>query len=175
MRHRRSTSCLLAAGAALLAVSWGSAPQAVQAHCQIPCGIYDDEMRFRMLEEHVTTIEKSVKLINELSVDPSANANQLVRWIMNKEHHADEMATIVTEYFLQQRIKPDEAEAAPEKWTAKVKACHGILVFAMKAKQTADQASVEKLREQVAAFKAAYFTQEEAEHLRQEHGQGHSH
>ena len=30
------------------------------AHCQIPCGIYDDKMRFTMMAEHVTTIEKSM-------------------------------------------------------------------------------------------------------------------
>ena len=42
-------------------------PASVQAHCQIPCGIYGDEMRFQMLEEHITTIEKSMKLIGELS------------------------------------------------------------------------------------------------------------
>jgi nickel superoxide dismutase len=29
--------------------------------CEIPCGIYDDEMRINMIAEHITTIEKSVK------------------------------------------------------------------------------------------------------------------
>ena len=33
------------------------------AHCQIPCGIYDDAARITMMEEHVTTIEKSMKQI----------------------------------------------------------------------------------------------------------------
>ncbi len=26
------------------------------AHCEIPCGIYDDEMRINMIAEHITTI-----------------------------------------------------------------------------------------------------------------------
>ena len=39
------------------------------AHCEIPCGIYDDEMRIKMLAEHVTTIEKSMAQIQELSLN----------------------------------------------------------------------------------------------------------
>ena len=30
------------------------------AHCQIPCGVYTDEMRFTMLEEDFQTIEKAM-------------------------------------------------------------------------------------------------------------------
>ena len=41
----------------------------LQAHCQIPCGIYGDIMRIDMLREHITTIEKSMTQINELSKD----------------------------------------------------------------------------------------------------------
>jgi nickel superoxide dismutase len=160
--------------AAAVALLLGLAPRVVLAHCQIPCGIYDDEMRFRMLEEHVTTIEKSITMIGELSAEPGKNANQLVRWVMNKEDHADQVAEIVTQYFLQQRIKPEEADSAPDKWAAKVKACHALLVFSMKAKQGADLASVQKLREQVAALKQAYFSKEQAEHLEQDHPHSHS-
>jgi len=37
------------------------------SHCQIPCGIYDDEARFTEIAEHITTIEKSMKEIESLS------------------------------------------------------------------------------------------------------------
>ena len=50
------------------------------AHCQIPCGIYSDGLRFEMLREHLTTIEKSMNEVNTLSLAPSDNMNQLVRW-----------------------------------------------------------------------------------------------
>jgi len=33
---------------------------AVFSHCEVPCGIYDDEMRFTMVEEHIKTIEKAM-------------------------------------------------------------------------------------------------------------------
>ena len=42
----------------------------------------------------------------------------------------------------------------------------------MKAKQGTDLAAVEKLREQVAALKQAYFTKEQAQHLEEEHAHG---
>jgi nickel superoxide dismutase len=152
-----------------LALSMALMPVPVEAHCQIPCGIYGDEMRFQMLEEHITTIEKSMKLITELSADPGKNANQLARWVINKENHADEMAAIVTKYFLQQRLKLDDPQ-----WAAKVKPCHEILFYSMKAKQTTDHANVEKLSAAVKALKSAYFTKKQAEHLQESHASGHA-
>ncbi|MCK4557070.1 MAG: superoxide dismutase [Candidatus Aminicenantes bacterium] len=128
-------------------------------HCQIPCGIYNDEMRFTMMKEHLLTIEKSMKQIIELSEQPDKNANQIVRWVMNKEQHADELAHIVTHYFLSQRIKlVDEKDSTSFKdYLIKVSMLHKMLVYAMKSKQTTDVSNVEKLRSLVQNFHAAYF------------------
>lgn len=125
-------------------------------HCQIPCGIYGDETRFVMLEEHVTTIEKSMVQLGEtMNADPP-NSNQIVRWVMNKETHADEFTHIVTYYFLAQRIKPVEGDGA-EEYHQKLAMLHNMIVLAMKCKQTDDVANVQQLRELVAKFKTAYF------------------
>ncbi|GAJ13883.1 unnamed protein product [marine sediment metagenome] len=78
----------------------------VYSHCQIPCEIYGDQARFDMLAEHITTIEKSMQQITELSQKDTPNFNQIVRWVQNKEKHADELSHIVTYYFMAQRIKP---------------------------------------------------------------------
>lgn len=121
-------------------------PLAVQAHCQIPCGIYDDQMRIHLMEEHVATIEKS---INEINAKPETN--QAVRWVMNKEKHADELAEIATYYFMAQRIKP-----GCENYALKLSQLHEILVYSMKAKQTTDLANVEKLKELLHAFEHSY-------------------
>ena len=128
------------------------------AHCQIPCGIYDDAMRFTMIEEHITTVEKSMKSIEELSEDPTGNANQLVRWVLNKETHADELAEIVTKYFLQQRIKPVASTEGDDgrKYLEKLRLCHEILVASMKAKQTADLQYVKELRSLASDFRILY-------------------
>ena len=128
------------------------------AHCQIPCGIYNDPVRFTQLEEHVTTIEKSMKLITELSAEETKNYNQIVRWVNNKETHADEFTEIVTFYFLAQRIKPvDPADKkAMGKYLREVKMLHEMIVFAMKCKQTTDPENVAKLRSLIKDFQESY-------------------
>ena len=118
----------------------------VHAHCQIPCGIYNDEARFILMKEHVTTIEKSMK-----QIEADANQNQTVRWVANKEKHADELSEIVTAYFMAQRIKPGK-----ENYEQELKALHGILIYSMKAKQTTDLAHVEKLKTLIHDFEHSY-------------------
>ena len=58
----------------------------VNAHCEIPCGIYDDQLRTQLIAEHATTTEKSMKQIMALSKANPTNTNQLVRWVTNKEN-----------------------------------------------------------------------------------------
>ena len=146
----RLTPAALAAALLLSAASaWG--------HCEIPCGIYGDDLRFSLIEENLTTVEKSMKKIEELAGDP-ANANQLARWVANKERHADDIREIVTQYFLTQRIKiPAEGDAgAREAYSNKVILLHQMMVYAMKCKQTTDVANVEKLHALAHEFKEAY-------------------
>lgn len=136
----------------------------VHSHCQIPCGIYDDPARFQQISEHITTIEKSMKQINELSQQQKQNTNQIVRWVLNKEEHADLLSEIVTYYFMAQRIKPvDKTDVgAYQKYVEKLALLHEMLVFSMKAKQTTDLSNVERLKILTDKFKAVYF--EELEH-----------
>ncbi|MHC4743441.1 MAG: superoxide dismutase [Ni] [Planctomycetota bacterium] len=128
------------------------------SHCQVPCGIYGDEARFEALAEHIATVDKSMKQIEELSAQTKPNMNQIVRWVNNKEHHANEFAEIVTYYFMAQRIKlPAEGDAkATEQYVRKLTLLHRMLVYSMKAKQGTDSANVEKLRALLAEFHEAY-------------------
>lgn len=127
------------------------------AHCEIPCGIYDDQARVDMLFEHAMTIEKSMNQIMKIEKDGHGHghSNQLVRWIMNKEKHATMLQEIVTQYFMTQRIK-----AGTDHYDEKMKALHGMLVQAMKCKQTVDLAHVVKLRALVVEFEGLYFVKE---------------
>ena len=140
-----------------------------RAHCEVPCGIYDDQMRIRMIAEHVSTIEKSMEQIVELSKARETNYNQLVRWINNKEAHATEVQHIVSQYFMTQRIKAvDAGDAANHaKYVAQLTLLHQMLVEAMKTKQTLDLQHVERLRSLLKAFSASYFGSEEKKHLEQ--------
>ncbi len=131
----------------------------VFSHCEIPCGVYDDEMRFTIVEEHITTIEKAMKEISNLSGQQPTNFNQIVRWVTNKEKHAEEIQHIISQYFLTQRVKLVEKEddKAYEIRTEHLSLCHEILVYTMKTKQTTDLSNVEKLKAAVKAFKDSYF------------------
>jgi nickel superoxide dismutase len=131
----------------------------VYSHCQIPCGIYGDPARFDTLAEHITTIEKSMKQITELSKQDKPNMNQLVRWVQNKEKHADELSHIVTYYFMAQRIKlvGNTRGKAYEEYIKKLTLLHEMLVYSMKARQTTDLSNVEKLRALLVEFRTAYF------------------
>ena len=149
--------CLVAAVAAVFS------PLAIQnagAHCQIPCGIYDDPARFVLMKEHVKTIAKSIDQINKLAIERGAeNKNQLVRWVANKETHADELSEIVTYYFMTQRIKAPadfKDEKAVKKYLGDLALLHQILVYSMKAKQTADKANTDKLAELIGKFEKSY-------------------
>jgi len=132
---------------------------AVFSHCEIPCGIYNDEMRFTMVEEHIKTIEKAMKEIVNLSEHQPTNFNQIVRWVTNKENHAEEIQYIISRYFLTQRLKLVEKEddEANKIRMEQLSLCHEILVYAMKAKQTTDLSNVEKLKSVVKVFKDSYF------------------
>jgi nickel superoxide dismutase len=141
------------------------------SHCQVPCGIYGDKVRIVMLKEHLTTIEKSMNQINELSKNPQANMNQLVRWVNNKDTHADEFTKIVTYYFLTQRIKIKDATNTEEfkKYQDQTTTLHQMMVYSMKSKQTADVQNVEKLRNLVDQFVKLYFSEEDQKHLNEHH------
>jgi len=143
-----ATLCLMAVSAPI-----------VYSHCQMPCGIYGDPSRFDMIAEHITTIEKSVKQLAELSKHDKPNMNQITRWVNNKEKHADKLSHIVTYYFMAQRIKlVDKSQGkAYEDYIKKLTLLHEILVYSMKARQTAELSNVEKLRTLLTEFRAAYF------------------
>ena len=131
-------------------------PVLAGAHCEIPCGIYGDEGRFDALLENATTIEKSMNEINKLSGESEKNYNQIVRWVVNKEHHADQIRDIVSQYFLAQRITEPAEETAVKAYTEKLIALHKIIRTAMKCKQTTDPKNAQTLRDHINAFQALY-------------------
>lgn len=139
---------------------------AALGHCEIPCGIYGDRMRIDMLKEHAGTVEKSMRQIKKLQDNPAENANQLVRWVVNKDEHANKIQEIVYQYFMNQRVAPVEKsdKAAYDKYVTQITLLHRMLVNAMKCKQTLDVQHVEQLRKEFDAFADVYFTEEDRQH-----------
>ncbi len=126
-------------------------------HCEVPCGIYHDDVRFSMLSEHIDTMEKAMKQITGLSGQQPVNYNQVVRWTMTKEDHANQFREVLVQYFLTQRIKPVEPGSdGYDKYQKSLELIHRMIVHAMKAKQTTDTAHTDALRKLLAEFQGLY-------------------
>jgi nickel superoxide dismutase len=140
--------------AACLALFSLSLAGGAAAHCQVPCGIYDDPARIAAMREDAQTIAKAIASINEMSAKHDAQAiNQAVRWINTKEEHASRIITTVSEYFLTQKLKPVAmGEEGHDGYLEKLAAHHAVLRAAMTCKQTADPASAEALSKAIAGI-----------------------
>ncbi len=131
-------------------------PQNVSAHCEVPCGIYDDQLRFQSMLEDATTVGKAVdelaKLVTEMAESATPLAvNQASRWVAAKEDHATKIQQTVAQYFLTQRIKPDA-----ENYVDQLKAAHAVMQAAMKAKQDPSTEKATALRESILNLYRAY-------------------
>lgn len=133
-------------------------------HCEVPCGVYGDSLRVSLIMEHVSTIEKAMNQINELSKASTPNYNQLIRWVVNKEKHAEEIQHIVAQYFLHQRVKmpksdlsKKEMKAANTKYHNLLSSLHAIQVYSMKCKQSTDLNQVGNINNAISDFEEYYF------------------
>jgi len=133
--------------------------QTAFAHCQIPCGIYDDYARLQSMIEDSATVEKSMKLINELAGKSDGQSqNQMVRWVMNKEKHAQNIISTICNYFLTQRVKPGQKDYAE-----RLIKHHAVIIAAMKAKQNTNLKYSEALKKSIDAL-APYYPKPKHKH-----------
>jgi nickel superoxide dismutase len=131
-----------------------AAPSVAFAHCQVPCGIYGDQLRFEQLLEDAKTIAKAQAQLNELLAggQPTAQSvNQMARWVMTKEDHAGKVQDTMQAYFLAQRIKADSP-----RYVEQLKAAHVVITSAMKCKQSADGTTAKALEEAIYDLYRAY-------------------
>lgn len=136
----------------------GLLPHAGLAHCELPCGIYNDPARITALREDTATIDTSTNWILELAGKTDAQSvNQVARWVMNKENHATHIMDSVAQYFLAQRVKPiASGEEGYDSYLEKLAVHHRVINAAMKTKQNADLKYVEDLRAAIDALAKHY-------------------
>ena len=166
MTRSLSLFAAIAAVASIALISVANEPATTRApaatpapipHCQVPCGIYGDQMRFEGMLEDTKTIAKAIGQIQEFAGNlgggaPSAKGiNQSMRWVSNKESHATNIQDVMGQYFFAQRIKPDHKD-----YTAQLATAHRVIVAAMKCKQDADPATAEALKKAILEFYTAY-------------------
>jgi len=124
----------------------------LQAHCQVPCGIYDDHARIKSMIEDSETINKAMIEMVELSnKNDLKSKNQSVRWIMNKEKHAQNIINTIGDYFLTQRVKTSQ-----EDYSSRLMDHHKVIIAAMKSKQNVDIKYVNELRNSIKDLSSYY-------------------
>lgn len=142
----------------VLAIVLALWPSLARAHCQVPCGIYDDPARIAALREDATTIAKAITNLQELAGKADATSwNQAIRWTTTKEDHASRIITVVAEYFLTQKVKPVAPGA--EGYDAYLKSLadhHAVMRAAMKTKQTPTPEAVTELNAAIDALAKHY-------------------
>ena len=123
------------------------------AHCQVPCGIFADQLRFeQMLEDEMTISKAQIQLDELMTGGPDAQSvNQMVRWTATKEEHATKIQRTIADYFMAQRIKP-----GGENYAKTLAAAHSVIIAAMKAKQSADPATAKTLEKAIFDLYRAY-------------------
>ena len=149
MRHTNRVTVMI------LAMLMGLAtltPRTLLAHCQIPCGIYDDHMRLQSMLEDAATIEKAIQMMNSLEGKKDLQSqNQMVRWIMNKEEHSQMIIETISDYYLTQRVKPEQKD-----YLERLQKHHAVILAAMKTKQNTDIQFVVDLQKNIQGLIAYY-------------------
>lgn len=123
------------------------------AHCQVPCGIYGDQLRFEQMLEDQHTIAKAQAQVNEMTEGEitAQKVNQMARWVAAKEDHATKVQNTIAAYFMAQRIKADN-----KNYVKQLTAAHAVMVAAMKCKQSADPETAEMLEKKIFDLYRAY-------------------
>ena len=143
-------------------------------HCEVPCGIYTDQLRFEQMLEDTHTIAKAIEQINHFSTElqgppTGKDINQVVRWVTTKDAHASNIQQIVSQYFMTQRIKPDH-----ERYDAQIKSAHAVMIAAMKCKQDADPQTADTLNQAIKNLYTAYEGKQPGEEETEGHGHDHT-
>ena len=157
-RYMLTGSTIATLALAITAIAWLTQAPRAEAHCQVPCGIYDDAARIKRMHEDATTIAKAMAEMAKLAGGHDAQAlNQGARWVATKEAHASHVIQVVSEYFLTQKVKPVAAGAdGYDAYLAKLADHHAVMVAAMKTKQNAAAAYAEKLHDAIEAMAKHY-------------------
>lgn len=123
----------------------------LHSHCQMPCGIYHDDMVFDQIDQYVETMVKGLSILINSKFSTVQEHNEFVRWVMLKEKDSNETANMITTYFLQQKIKPGEDDTAK-----RLASAHKLLFLLVKIKQTAEYSVINDFYEEWERFKLMF-------------------
>jgi nickel superoxide dismutase len=118
-----------------------------EAHCDIPCGIYDPHLA----QVAALTVIRMIDLMNDLSSAPQKDTleyhNSMTRYILLKEEHAEllkrEIRVIFGDYFKKEHV---------DKYSELPTLVHKIMQLGSKARQTVSRETALELLSSVNRF-----------------------
>jgi len=137
------------------AVACFSLTSSLSAHCQMPCGIYNDQMMYDQVNQFYLTAFKAVKALEHNEFTTDEDKNQFVRWVMTKERLCNETAMLLTTYFFQQKIMPIDDNIDL------VKSLHKLLFQLVAIKQNVDIKLVKEFGKEWENFKQLFHPETE--------------
>ncbi|PJD97590.1 MAG: hypothetical protein CK425_02885 [Parachlamydia sp.] len=132
-------------------IAWMSWNGQLYSHCQMPCGVYHDNMVYDQIDQYVETMVKGMTVLSDNKFTSLHDKNEFVRWIITKENESNKTAELITTYFLQQKIKPDEEDTVK-----KVVMAHRLLFDIVGIKQNIDIKMVKNFQEVWDKFKLLF-------------------
>ena len=121
------------------------------AHCQMPCGIYHDDMVYDQIDQFVETVYKGISVMNGNKFSSTKDRNEYIRWVIQKENCCNDAAELISSYFLQQKIKPNEDDTVKRLVSA-----HKLLFMLVAIKQNSDLEFVKQFNEEWEKFKLMF-------------------
>lgn len=123
----------------------------LHSHCQMPCGIYHDDMVYDEIDQFVETVYKGISIMNDSKFSNPQQKNEFIRWVMQKEKCCNDAADMINRYFLQQKIKPDEDDTVKRLVSA-----HKLLFLLVAIKQGSDLEFVKQFNAEWEKFKLMF-------------------
>ena len=124
---------------------------AASAHCQMPCGIYHDDLVFDQVDQYIETMHKGITVTNDSAFSNVHDRVETIRWVVLKDKESDTIANLITTYFLQQKIKPGEPDTQK-----RVMSAHKLLFQLVAIKQNNDLKFVKSFSDEWDQFKELF-------------------
>lgn len=123
----------------------------LHAHCQMPCGVYHDDMVYDQIDQYAETMFKAVNVLTHSKFQTVEEKNEFMRWIYQKEVQSNAAAELICTYFLMQKIKPGETDTVKRLVSA-----HKLLFLIVGIKQNVDNSFVQDFLEEWERFKLMF-------------------
>ncbi|MDB2614001.1 hypothetical protein N9Y92_02450 [Chlamydiales bacterium] len=67
---------------------------------------YHDQIVYDKVDDYYQTMFEAIEILNKNAFNTPQDKNTFIHWVNTKDHMSDELAQVLTSYFLQKKIAP---------------------------------------------------------------------